>query len=96
MAVADGRAVCGPGRYETLLRVGYRDGVPMLTFTSPGRAADVPWTAPAPRYLRMIADGLREAHGWPAARTVDYLADRPGVAGHWPRSRLVDLLTRVS
>lgn len=92
VAVADGRATLGPGRYETLLRVGTRDGLPMLTFTAPWRAADVAWTPPAPVYLRMIAAGLREAHGWTPAETVGYLADRPGVAGHWTRPRLVDLI----
>ncbi|MFI9642912.1 histone deacetylase [Micromonospora sp. NPDC051925] len=95
VAVTDGRATIGPGRYETLLRVGVRDGLPMLTFTAPGRASDVEWTPPAPVYLRMIADGLREAHGWSAARTVDYLAGRPGVAGHWPRPRLAALIHPV-
>ncbi|MEV6798787.1 histone deacetylase [Micromonospora rifamycinica] len=92
VAVTDGRATLGPGRYETLLRVGTRDGLPMLTFTAPWRAADVTWNPPAPVYLRMIADGLREAHGWSPAGTVDYLADRPGVAGHWTRPRLAALL----
>ncbi|MEU7983029.1 histone deacetylase [Micromonospora sp. NPDC049081] len=91
-AVADGRATLGPGRYETLLRVGTADGLPMLTFTAPWRAADVAWTPPAPVYLRMIADGLREAHGWSPAETIDYLAARPGVAGHWTRHRLVALI----
>ncbi|WP_255597774.1 hypothetical protein [Micromonospora sp. RL09-050-HVF-A] len=91
-AVAAGRATLGPGRYETLLRVGTADGLPMLTFTAPWRAADVAWTPPAPVYLRMIADGLREAHGWSPAETIDYLAARPGVAGHWTRHRLVALI----
>ncbi|MFI1192684.1 histone deacetylase [Micromonospora sp. NPDC020750] len=83
VAVARGRATLGPGRYETLVRTGVRDGVPMLTFTAPGRAADVEWNAPAPVYLAMLAGGLREAHGWDAPRIAGYLADRPGVAGRW-------------
>ncbi|WP_253866139.1 hypothetical protein [Micromonospora sp. WMMA2032] len=87
-AITTGRATLGAGRYETLLRVGTRDGLPMLTFTAPHRAVDVPWTRPAPVYLGMLARGLREAHGWDVARTVDYLAGRPGVAGRWSRSAL--------
>ncbi|NES16487.1 MULTISPECIES: histone deacetylase [Micromonospora] len=87
-AAESGRAVLGPGRYETLLRVGTRDGLPMLTFTAPGRASDVEWTAPAPVYLGMLARGLREAHGWDAERITGYLAGRPGVRGRWPRARL--------
>ncbi|MFE9954990.1 histone deacetylase [Micromonospora sp. NPDC005299] len=86
VAAETGRATLGPGRYETLLRVGTRDGLPMLTFTAPHPASEVEWASPAPVYLGMLARGLREAHGWDVARTTDYLADRPGVAGHWPRS----------
>ncbi|MDX5458619.1 histone deacetylase [Micromonospora tulbaghiae] len=87
-AVETGRARLGPGRYETLLRVGVHEGLPMLTFTAPHRAVEVRWTRPAPVYLGMLARGLREAHGWDAARTVGYLAGRPGVAGRWTRPAL--------
>ncbi|MFR9777453.1 histone deacetylase [Micromonospora sp. MS34] len=87
-AAARGRATLGPGRYETLLRVGTRDGLPMLTFTAPVRAAEVEWTAPAPVYLGTLVRGLREAHGWDAGRITAYLAGRPGVRGHWSRARL--------
>ncbi|WP_307849047.1 histone deacetylase [Micromonospora sp. U56] len=95
VAVEAGRATLGPGRYETLLRVGVRDGVPMLTFTAPWRAGEVEWTAPAPVYLGMIAAGLRAAHGWSVGRTVAYLADRPGVTGHWTQADLTDLVAGV-
>lgn len=87
-AVETGRATLGPGRYETLLRVGVHEDLPMLTFTAPHRAVEVQWTRPAPVYLGMLARGLREAHGWDAARTVGYLAGRPGVAGRWTRPAL--------
>ncbi|MFI6261331.1 histone deacetylase [Micromonospora sp. NPDC051006] len=92
-AVATGRATIGPGRYETLVCAGHRDGLPLLTFTAPGPASAMPWTPPAPVYLRMIARGLHEAHGWPAARIASYLADRPGVAGGWQRADVEALVT---
>ncbi len=82
-AVANGRATLGPGRYETLICPGSRDGVPMLTFTAPEGASAVPCRPPAPVYLGMIARGLRESHGWPAERIASYLAGRPGVADAW-------------
>ncbi|MFD6262804.1 histone deacetylase [Micromonospora chalcea] len=91
-AAETGRARLGPGRYETLLRVGVREGLPMLTFTAPHRAVEVPWTRPAPLYLGMLARGLREAHGWDTARIVGYLAGRPGVAGRWSRRALRGLV----
>jgi hypothetical protein len=83
--LTDGRVTLGPGRYETLIRIGTKTTYPMLTFTAPWRAADVAWTAPSPRYLSIIAEGLRAAQGWDNARIAAYLAGRPGVAGRMRR-----------
>ena len=83
----------GPGRYETLIRVGHRDGHPMLTFTAPWRAGDVAANPPAPAYLAVMARGLHEAHGWDAGRIAGYLADRPGVRGGWRRDDLSAVVT---
>lgn len=70
---ANGRAQLGPGRYETLLHLGDRDGQPMLTFTAPWTAATVDHVPPSPAYLRTLAAGLREAHGWTDDRIARYL-----------------------
>ena len=78
-----GRMELGLGRYETLLHIGDLDGHPMLTFTAPWQAHDVPWQPPSAPYLRMLADGLREAHRWDRPRIARYLAGRPGARGHW-------------
>ena len=53
----------------------------MLTFTS----ADVDHrvNAPSEGYLRTIAGGLRESHGWTKAAIGRYLAQFPGAAGVW-------------
>jgi hypothetical protein len=72
----------GRGTYQTLALVGSHEGLPMLTFTS----ADVdghPANAPSERYLRTMALGLREAHGWAGDRIGDYLAGFPGASGVW-------------
>jgi hypothetical protein len=81
--LSTGRSTLGPGRYETLVRAGALDGLPMLTFTAPWALADVPWTAPSAAYLEHLAAGLREAGRWDAATVARYLAARPGAAGHW-------------
>lgn len=81
--LATGHVELGPGRYEALLHTGYLDRYPLLTFTAPWRAADVAWTAPSAPYLRMLAAGLRQAHGWSGPRAAGYLADLPGARGHW-------------
>ncbi|MEJ2858286.1 MULTISPECIES: histone deacetylase [unclassified Saccharothrix] len=69
-----GRHTLGPGRYETLLHLGDHDGHPALTFTAPWRSEDVEHTAPSARYLRMLKEGLRAAHGWTVDRAAAYLA----------------------
>lgn len=81
--LATGRVHLGPGRYETLLHTGYLDRYPLLTFTAPWHADDVAWTAPSAPYLRMLAGGLRQAHGWNVNRAAGYLAGLPGARGHW-------------
>jgi hypothetical protein len=87
-----GRQVRGPGRYETLVVAGERDGRPVLTFTAPWRAADVPWRPPSARYLGHLGAGLREAHGWSDERIADYLSARPGAAGAWSAEAVRELL----
>jgi hypothetical protein len=93
--VTRGRVRLGPGRYETLIHAGTRDGHPLLTFTAPWRASEVEWTPPAPRYLAMIAGGIHQAHGWSAARITAYLAGRPGVAGRWSRAAVDQVVVRA-
>lgn len=74
--VPGGRHVAGPGRYETMLRVGDREGIPMLTFTAPDGIHEMPPTEPTPTYLGMLAEGLRQAHGWDRDRAEAYFSAR--------------------
>ena len=74
--------------YETLLHVGDRDGLPMLTITSLQNLKPTPPSAP---YLRTMLDGLGEAFGWTADERVHYLLRAPGVTPAWTASRLVEL-----
>ncbi|MFJ8431119.1 histone deacetylase [Kitasatospora sp. NPDC094019] len=78
-----GRDPQGPGRYRTLLCLGTLDDLPVLTFTAPWALAEAELNAPRARYLRTVAAGLADAHGWSVRRTAVYLATRPGAAGHW-------------
>lgn len=70
----EGRHQAGPGIYETLLRVGERDGYPMLTFTAPARSVEVAFNQPVQAYLDMLGAGLLQAHGWDAARCRQYFS----------------------
>jgi hypothetical protein len=76
-----GRHRVGPGHYETLVEIGRRDGLPMLTFTAPHGYDAVEHTEPAPAYLATIARGLRESRGWTEDEIDDYVAARVNGAG---------------
>ena len=73
------RRSVGPGKYDTLLGLGRRRGVPVLTFTGPAPRTAVATNRPAEAYLATIADGLAEAHGLSRPQAATYLARRPGI-----------------
>ena len=77
-----GRHELGPGRYETLLEVGRRDDLPLLTFTSPHGADHVEHTRPTEAYLATLADGLRESRGWDEEQIASYFASLIGGPRH--------------
>ena len=62
----------------------------MFTVTH-GDVADLDPAAPSAPYLRWIAAGLRESHGWDAERIADYIAEAPGAKGAWTRSEIAVL-----
>ena len=80
----------GPGHYQTLANVGVRDKLPMLTFTS-ARLTDVVDNAPSAGYLRTMAVGLAEAHGWSPRRIAGYLGRFPGAAEAWTEDAIESL-----
>ncbi|WP_353826497.1 histone deacetylase [Agromyces sp. SYSU T0242] len=89
---SSGRLRVGPGRYETLVGVGRRRGIPMVSFAGEhGRARDV--AAPAGAYLRMMATGLHESRGWSAATAGRYLAAITGAAPRWTSAAIAGLAT---
>jgi hypothetical protein len=81
----------GPGRYEAVVRVGTRDGIPLLTVTH-GDLGDLVPAPPSAPYLRSIAAGLREAHGWDDGRIAAYLASAPGAHGAWSTTAVLEAL----
>jgi hypothetical protein len=91
--VATGRWTADPGWYGTVVHAGTMDGLPVLTFTAPWRAGDVEPTAPSASYLRLLAGGLDEAHGWPLERAIDHLLTCPGVTPTWDSRTLLAALS---
>lgn len=90
-----GRSSLGPGRYETLVKAGEVEGVPVLTFTSPWDVRSVELRSPSTRYLGMISTGLAESHDWSANEIKSYLAERPGIRGEWSDSDLTELVRQA-
>jgi hypothetical protein len=90
--LAEGRACLGEGRYQTLVCPGALDGCPVLTFTAPWRSAEARLNKPSGAYLRNLASGLRESHGWTRERIADYLAGRPGAEGVWGAADVAALM----
>jgi hypothetical protein len=78
--LSSGRSALGPGRYETVHRIGDLGGQPVLTFT-----ADVlpPLNAPSAGYLATMVRGLRAVHGLSDDEIVDLLLARPGMRPGW-------------
>jgi hypothetical protein len=91
--VAAGRWTADGGWYGTVVHTGSMDGLPVLTFTAPWRAGDVEATAPSAAYLRLLVDGLGEAHGWSVERAIDHLLTCAGVALRWDATTLREALT---
>ena len=85
-----GRHSFGSGHYQTLANVGERDKLPMLTFTS-ARLTELVDNAPSAGYLRTMAVGLAEAHGWSPRRIARYLGRFPGAAGAWTEDAIESL-----
>lgn len=89
--VYDPHYVIGPDHtYRVVLSLGDLDGIPVLTIT---QDASTPTAAPTIRYLRHIAQGLRESHGCSDADLAQYLSGRPGVAGVFVPEELATLLS---
>ncbi|MFJ2577424.1 histone deacetylase [Kitasatospora aureofaciens] len=90
--LARGRDRLGPGRYETLVCAGTLDGLPLLTFTAPEGLAGAELNPPSAAYLRTLAAGLAQSHGWSRRRAAVYLAGRAGAAGHWSAQEVLTVL----
>jgi hypothetical protein len=78
----------GTGRYETVLRLGVHHGVPLVTVTN-GDVRALGLAAPSAPYVRSIATGLRESHGWDDGRIARYLTATPGLHGAWTTEEVV-------
>lgn len=90
--VAAGRLALDDGWYGTCVHLGDLEGLPLITFTAPWHLGEVEPAAPSAPYLRLIADGLEEAHGWDRETAVRHLVNCPGVAPQWSVDSLLTAL----
>jgi hypothetical protein len=77
----------GPGHYETVVRLGELERVPMFTITYHDVGGLRP-AAPTAAYLQWISIGLRESHGYDDARIAGYLVAAPGIRGAWTEAEI--------
>ncbi|MEV6076211.1 histone deacetylase [Streptomyces sp. NPDC052069] len=87
-----GRAVLGPGRYETLVCPGTLDGCPVLTFTAPWGVRGIAWNKPSAPYVRVLASGLLDAGAWDVRTIAEYVVSCPGAAGAWKTGEVAELI----
>ena len=88
-----GRHDLGPGRYDVLVSLDRRDGVPVVAITT----SDWPQpAAPAQAYLWSMAVGLRDTFGLSAPEVAAYLWGAAGVASGWTRDELVEIAATSS
>ncbi|MDX6325998.1 MAG: hypothetical protein QOK15_2352 [Nocardioidaceae bacterium] len=80
----------GAGLYGTVVRLGELDGAPMFTITHHD-TDKLPSTAPTAAYLRWIAIGLRESHGYRDDQIVSYLVRARGISEVWTEEELLTL-----
>ena len=89
--IQEGRTELREGLYRNLLCLGEEDGHPIFTFTAAGQPGAQALNPPGPRYLSVIARGLRETFGLSEGGIVEYLQGRPGIEGFLPP----ELLERI-
>ncbi len=74
--------------YETVLKLGDKAGMPMLTITS---RQNLKPAAPSAAYLRTMLGGLAETFDWTPDAQAQYLLRARGMAPVWTAERLTQL-----
>lgn len=77
------------GHYESMVECSTVDGLPAFTFTAARTAPDHRLAPPSAAYLRVLARGLAETHGWDLHRSAGYLASLPGARDAWTADDVV-------
>ena len=86
-----------PGlRYGTLLHLGHEQGHPIFTFTASWEDDQAPINPPGPRYLEVMARGLKEAYSLTNDGVVDYLRTVPGIPEGFTETELTRVVARAT
>lgn len=85
-----------PGfRYGALLHLGEEGEHPIFTFTAAPKPEEATPRPPGPRYLQVIAQGLRETFGLSDEGIRDYLRDVPGIRGEISEGELARIVAEA-
>jgi len=85
--ITEGSSRFPTGLYDALIRVGSLCGFAMVTLAATGFPAP---GAPSAAYVRVVAAGLAETHGWGPAQVAAYLLRWPRISDVWTAAQLVE------
>ena len=83
------------GLYDTVLFLGEEEGHPIFTLTASWTLEQAPINSPSPSYLRVIAQGLKEAYRLSDEGIVEYLREAPGVFDYLSEQALTSIVKTV-
>ncbi|KAL0482275.1 histone deacetylase [Acrasis kona] len=77
--------------YDNLVFLGYRDGFPILSFTS--SEINQPSVRPSENYIRTIFKGMMESNEYTLPQCVGYLIEKSGVRNQYDQKELLNVVT---
>ena len=80
------------GWYPKLLLIGFKDQIPVLTFTSNWKKDEISYSKPGGKYLNVIAKGIKESFNIDDDAIIEYFMDKNGIREFYQRKELKNLI----
>ncbi|MEO9309601.1 MAG: hypothetical protein ABI337_04835 [Nitrososphaera sp.] len=75
--------------YNTVLYLGKRDGLPIITITNNQQLTP---TKPSNCYVKTIVAGLKETYQMSDKEILKYLIEKPGISGNYDEQEIISIL----
>lgn len=82
------------GWYPKLLLVGFKNEIPILTFTSNWVKEEITYSKPGAKYLNVIANGIKESFNISDDSVMEYFLNKNGIKELYKKTELEDLLKK--